>query len=213
MLNPPSPGKSILGMRQVSAPAAGPAPSVTPDIGTSIRTKGDNAAAGAPGYTNDVPNEVPESGLDISDVKKAAGLYGFNALAQGNPFTAIPTTAMQLGIGGAVKWGVNKAKNALGFGPKTEEVVPGWESPHFGAEPPGKSEAGSYAPDKAPTESVGQGWDSSHFGTESGVGGSITGAADALPGADKGWFDGPGGPGDDNVSDSSSAGPSGGGFG
>ena len=137
MMNPPSPGKSILGMRQVSAPAAapteGPAPSVTPESGPKPGLSGDNAAARALGYTSDVPNEVPDSGLTYDDVKgplATAGMLTGSAVLGGAPLGpaflgAVANTAFGTAVGKGVKWGFNKAKNALGYGPEKDAPASG----------------------------------------------------------------------------------------
>jgi len=135
MMNPPSPGKSILGMRQVSAPAAaavaGPTPATTPDIGSRLGLGEGDAAAGAPGYTGDVPNEVPDSGLEWDDVKDVAIPAGTGFLA--GLASPVPGGAAMGFLGGAraglmgkgVNYLYNKAKNALGYGPEKDAPASG----------------------------------------------------------------------------------------
>jgi len=206
LLPPPLPPKYDLGMRRAPVEPAGMAPiagltpastgTIKPDFGAGLGLGSDGGSA--PGQRGEVPEgldpvKMEDSfyGRRVAELKGPWGLaYGANT-AMGGPTGTVATVPAHI-LSGIVKdyvvppvkeYIVDPIKNALGLAPKTEPVVPGWESPHFGNEPTRSGDGDGYSPDTSPAESVGQGWDSSHFGTESGVGGSIT---DADP--DDGWF-------------------------
>ena len=215
MLPPSLPPKYDLSMRRPVQPT-GMAPvsstgTIKPDFGAGLGPSG--GAALAPGMTGDLPDNVPDSGLNWSDVKGvvAPAAVGFGAgLVTGGPPGAIVGGVSGARAGlmgkGINKFIVDPIKNALGFGPKTEEqpTVAGWDSPHFGSGISPNDNGPTY--NGPPGISEQRGDLSPHFGSE------LTGE-DPEANKDKGWFDSPGGGKDDNTTDSSSPGPSGGGFG
>ena len=205
MLPPSLPPKYDLSMRRPVQPT-GMAPvsstgTIKPDFGAGLGPSG--GAALAPGMTGDLPDNVPDSGLNWSDVKGvvAPAAVGFGAgLVTGGPPGAIVggVSGARAGLMGK---GINKfiidpIKNALGFGEKERgEPLGSFDAP--GIDKTEKS-LGSF----------------SGYGIENNER-TLGNASFDVPDLDinKGWFDSPGGGKDDNTTDSSSPGPSGGGFG
>lgn len=168
---------------------------------------GNNASSPTPGYSGGVPNELPDQGpISAATMKRAGTMYGLNTLRTGNPLTAIPATAVQMAFGGLVKGAYKGVKNMLGFGP--EKDAPASGLPAHGPQ------QGLTAPtyDTKDYNWSGAGLDSDKTrGPQQGMNPSESFNTKDFD-WDKGWFDSGSGV-DENTSDSSSAGPSGGGYG
>ena len=192
-----------------SAPAAPQSmgAAIVPDTARAVRPADiGSGGSAAPGMTGGVPNELPDQGA--IDFSKHRGTIGMAALGAAAGFPAGPGGVIVGGALGAVKGlageyigkGVKKfvidpAKDALGLGPDSE----GQRAVHDAFK--------SYS-EKGLGNGLGEA-----------IGGKAPGSGDIGDpnpfgiGIDSGWFDEGGGGWDDNVSDTSSPGPGGGGYG